>query len=60
MREPVATERSRPVYAGWQFEHVSTMSSLLVERVVNVSPHVEQRTVVSVSSGWICFKKIAS
>jgi len=39
---------------------VSTMSSLLVERVVNVSPHVEQRTFVSVSSGWICFKKIAS
>jgi hypothetical protein len=48
------------VYAGWQFEQASTTSSLRVEHVVNVSPHEVQRTVASVSSGWICFKKIAS
>jgi hypothetical protein len=60
MRLPFDTVRSTPVYAGWQFEQVSTTSSLRVERVVNVSPHVVQRTVASVSSGCICFKNLAS
>jgi hypothetical protein len=51
MRLPLRVARSTPVYAGWQFEHTSTTISLSVEWVANVFPHVEQRTVASVSSG---------
>jgi hypothetical protein len=51
MRSPLRTARSTPVYAGWQFEQTSVMSSPRVERVVNVLPHEVQRTVVSTSSG---------
>lgn len=51
MRPPFVTLSSTPVYAGWHFEHASTTSSLLVERVVNVSPHEVQRTAASMSSG---------
>jgi hypothetical protein len=39
-------------------EHTSTTISLRVEREVKVLPHEVQRTVVSVSSGWMCFKEI--
>lgn len=39
---------------------MSTTSSLRVERVVNVLPQDVQRTLVSVSSGCICFKELSS
>jgi len=60
IRLPLRAARSIPVYAGWQLEHVSTTISLRVERVVKVAPHVVQRTVASWSSGWWCFRWIAS
>jgi hypothetical protein len=60
MRLPLRAARSTPVYAGWQFEQTSRTSSGRFERVVNVAPHDVQRTVVSVSSGSICFREISS
>jgi hypothetical protein len=51
MRLPLWAARSTPVYAGWQLEQTSTISSLRFERVVKVVPHDVQRTFVSVSSG---------
>lgn len=51
MRSPLLALRSTPVYAGWQLEQTSTTTPLRVDRVVNSFPHVEQRTVVSISSG---------
>jgi hypothetical protein len=51
MRPLLRTMRSAPVKAGWQFEQTSMTIALRVERVVNVLPHEEQRTVVCNSSG---------
>jgi hypothetical protein len=45
MRLPDWVGCSAPVYAGWHFEHTSTVISLRVERVVKTSPHDVQRTV---------------
>ena len=53
MREPLATERSRPVYAGWQFEQTSSDWPAPVECVSITVPQDEQVNVARVSSGWI-------
>jgi len=43
-RSPLATARSFPVYAGWQFEQTSTEIACAVELMLNDAPHEEQRT----------------
>jgi GTP-binding protein len=51
MRSPLTIARVSPVYAGWQLEQVSTTIDSRVERVVNVVPHVAQRTSVKCRVG---------
>jgi hypothetical protein len=43
------------VYAGWQLEQISTVSSLRWERVVNSFPQPLQWTVAIPSSGCLPF-----
>jgi DNA-directed RNA polymerase specialized sigma24 family protein len=50
IRQPVASLRACPVYAGWQLEQTSTASSARFDRVLNSLPHA-QRTVISTRSG---------
>ena len=54
MRPPLATARSRPVYAGWQLEHTSTETASAVERIWKDAPQDEQRTSTRCVLG--CFK----
>jgi hypothetical protein len=54
MRPALATARSRPVYAGWQFEQTSTETASAVERIWKDAPQDEQRTSMRCVFG--CFK----
>jgi hypothetical protein len=56
MRLPLRAGRATPVYVGWQLEQTSRTMSARVERSANVLPHEVQRTVASVSSGWMDFR----
>jgi hypothetical protein len=51
-RPPVSTNLCFPVKNGWQFEHISTRISFLVEAVSILFPHAQ---VISVGAyaGWI-------
>jgi hypothetical protein len=53
MRLPDGIVRSVPVYAGWHFEHTSTVISRRVERVVKTSPQDVQRTVAITRVGCL-------
>jgi hypothetical protein len=44
IRPPLATVRSRPVYAGWQLEQMSTEILCAVDPMLNDVPHYVQRT----------------
>ena len=41
MRPAVSISRCLPVKNGWQFEQISSRSSFLVERVVQVAPQAQ-------------------